>query len=304
MTLSFFGYIPEFTFEKSFDETQLTSSADFMRSTLHIPVLLSGLYVLVIFGLQKVMEDRPAFNLRNPLAAWSLFLGLFSLCGSVRTVPALIKMIQSKGVTEVICGDTRREWLFNNPAGFWTFIFVLSKVPELIDTLFIVLRKRKLITLHWYHHITVMMFCWHSWGTHCLYGIFFAAMNLTVHAFMYVFYFLTALGYRPTSFAQSITILQIVQMLFGTLITFYAAFHMTFVVPQDILGSILSPKSLEWNLNISMYVDDSPKCHVNPGNALAGITMYTSYLWLFCVFFYYAYIHKPKPSATPAKKDN
>ena len=34
-------------------------------------------------------------------------------------------------------------------SGFWTFMFVLSKVPELGDTIFIVLRKQPLIFLHW-----------------------------------------------------------------------------------------------------------------------------------------------------------
>jgi len=34
--------------------------------------------------------------------------------------------------------------------GFWTWLFVLSKLPELGDTIFIVLRKQPLIFLHWW----------------------------------------------------------------------------------------------------------------------------------------------------------
>jgi elongation of very long chain fatty acids protein 6 len=34
-----------------------------------------------------------------------------------------------------------------------------------VDTLFIVLRKKPLIFLHWYHHITVLLFCWHAFAT-------------------------------------------------------------------------------------------------------------------------------------------
>jgi hypothetical protein len=42
-------------------------------------------------------------------------------------------------------------------------IFCISKVPELIDTLFIVLRKQKLIFLHWFHHATVLIYSWYRY---------------------------------------------------------------------------------------------------------------------------------------------
>ena len=45
-------------------------------------------------------------------------------------------------------------------SGFWATMFVLSKVPELGDTMFVVLRKQPLIFLHWYHHATVLVYCW------------------------------------------------------------------------------------------------------------------------------------------------
>ena len=34
-------------------------------------------------------------------------------------------------------------------SSFWSWLFTLSKIPELGDTLFIVLRKQQLIFLHW-----------------------------------------------------------------------------------------------------------------------------------------------------------
>ena len=37
--------------------------------------------------------------------------------------------------------------------------FTVSKVFELWDTFFIVVRKRPLILLHWYHHVTVLCVC-------------------------------------------------------------------------------------------------------------------------------------------------
>ena len=52
-------------------------------------------------------------------------------------------------------------------SGYWTFMFVMSKVPELGDTIFIVLRKQPLIFLHWWVDflpapLTFLLFTWHS----------------------------------------------------------------------------------------------------------------------------------------------
>lgn len=47
-------------------------------------------------------------------------------------------------------------------AAYWSFLFAVSKVIELGDTLFIVLRKKPLIFLHYYHHVAVLVYTIHS----------------------------------------------------------------------------------------------------------------------------------------------
>merc|ERR1719197_2386399 len=79
------------------------------------------------------------------------------------------------------------------PTGFWVMTFIYSKIPELIDTVFIILRKKPLIFLHWYHHVTVLLYCWDAYSTMAASGLYFVAMNYSVHAFMYGYYCLTSL---------------------------------------------------------------------------------------------------------------
>jgi len=281
---SAFGYVPELPFER-LEWKDAMEWNDYFTARMHYPFLFAIVYVFVIFFLQHQMRDREEFNLRKPLALWSFCLAVFSFLGAMRTVPAVVRMLYGKGFDHVVCGDTRSEWVYNSPAGWWTCIFILSKIPELVDTLFIVLRKRRLITLHWYHHITVMLFCWHSWATFCLNGIVYSAMNLTVHAVMYFFYTCTALGYRPTAYAQFITILQIMQMLVGTAVTTYVNVHINFIHKKPFTMSMAVPAELS-----SIRASSAKTCHMSSSNAFFGMLMYASYLWLFCVFYYRAYV--------------
>jgi len=141
--------------------------------------------------------------------------------------------------------------------GFWVTLFIFSKIPELIDTLFIVLRKKPLIFLHWYHHITVLLFCWSAFSSKASIGLYFVAMNFTVHAMMYGYYCLQALNMCPKSFpAYLITFSQIAQMFVGT-------------------GVCISA----WYYNLTGAV-----CHNGRPNLIAGAVMYGSYLYLFVEF--------------------
>ncbi|CAB4057642.1 ELOVL6 [Lepeophtheirus salmonis] len=73
-------------------------------------------------------------------------------------------------------------------SGFWSLMFVISKVPELGDTLFIILRKQRLIFLHWYHHVTVLLYSWYSYSEYTAVARWFIVMNYLVHSLMYSYY--------------------------------------------------------------------------------------------------------------------
>jgi hypothetical protein len=139
-------------------------------------------------------------------------------------------------------------------------LFIFSKVPELGDTVFLVFRKKKLMLLHWYHHISVLLFCWHSYAFRSSTGLYFVAMNFTVHAVMYFYYFLMCYRIKPKWFnPQWITIMQISQM---------------------VIGSAVSLRSYYLLLS-----NGNSACQVKEENVFAGLLIYASYLYLFSVFF-------------------
>jgi len=49
---------------------------------------------------------------------------------------------------------------------------------------------------HRYHHVTVLSFTWAAYGARHP-GVYFIAMNYTVHAIMYSYFFLMAINAKP-----------------------------------------------------------------------------------------------------------
>ena len=132
------------------------------------------------------------------------------------------------------------------------------------DTAFVVLRKQKLLFLHWYHHITVLLYSWYSYKDMVAGGGWFMTMNYAVHALMYSYYAARAANLRvPRTLAVLITGAQISQMAMG--LTVSALVYRW--LPQGDCPSRLD--NISW-----------------------AAVMYLSYLLLFSNFFYHAYLRR------------
>ncbi|XP_078479926.1 LOW QUALITY PROTEIN: very long chain fatty acid elongase 6-like, partial [Lampetra planeri] len=218
--------------------------------------LFSALYAACILGGRHVMKQREKFELRKPLVLWSLTLAVFSIFGAIRTGSYMMYILIQKGLNSRLCDQS----FYNGPVSkFWAYAFVLSKAPELGDTLFIVLRKQKLIFLHWYHHITVLLYSWYSYKDMVAGGGWFHDHELLgSHAVMYSYYALRAAGFKLSrQFAMFITLTQITQMLMGCVV----------------------------NYLVYSWMQQGQECPSHMQNIVWSSLMYLSYFVLFVQFF-------------------
>ena len=260
MTRQIDNYLPYLytSFEKGYNTMPAIS---FAKDNYMMPYVLVCLYMLSIFYGKQYMKNREPYQLTNYLATWNATLSIFSLIGALRTTPELLYRLSNQSFNELICTDSTNTW-GTGSCGLWVQLFVFSKVPELLDTFFIVARKKKLIFLHWYHHVTVLLYCWHSYSTEAPQALYFVAMNYSVHSMMYGYYCLMNLKMKPKWLSPIyITVMQIAQMVVGVYIQLYSSYHY-------------------------LTYEDSP---MNAQNLVAGGLMYLSYLGLFVKFAFDRY---------------
>lgn len=259
-------------FEKFYDPMPLLH---WMQANTMIPIVALISYAVLIIVGRKAMKNKEAWKWRKYLAVWNLALSLFSFVGAFRTAPHLFHNLTTMSLRDNLCTDPRTSY-GSGSTGLWIQFFVLSKFPELLDTFFIVIHKKPLIFLHWYHHITVLAYCWHSYVTKSPSGIFFCVMNYTVHAIMYGYYFLMAIKMKPKWLnAMFITTAQISQMVVGVTVTLFAFYY--------------------------YKTETRESCSIQKENNIAAFIMYGSYLTLFAQFFVGRYF-KVNATRSPKKK--
>ena len=254
-----------FHFENNYDPHPINTT---MRELYWFPCVVAILYLMLCYFGPKFMQNKDAFDLRKVLMLWNLLLSIFSTYGAIRTVPHLLDRLFYLPFEQTICEPAFSSY-GAGAVGFSTMLFINSKIPELIDTVFIILRKKKLIFLHWYHHVTVLLYCYNAYTTEAAAGIYFVAMNYTVHSLMYFYFFLHAANAVPKWYPTVlITTMQILQMMVGSIIVFMSIYYYLYG------GKMYKPY----------------ECSNQLTNLSLGAIMYLSYLFLFLEFAFNRYI--------------
>ncbi|GMT23441.1 hypothetical protein PFISCL1PPCAC_14738 [Pristionchus fissidentatus] len=255
----------EYKFVLPFERYQLTPIITrFLQNYWQHTVTVSVLYFMMVKSIERFLHNRPPFNLRLPLIIWNLSLALFSIVGFVRFGEDYFESLFNRGIYTTICTNPPHDGV----AALWCAVFVFSKLFELGDTLFIVLRKRPLIFLHYYHHVAVLIYAAHSGAEHATPGRSFIAMNFAAHSLMYSYYAARAMGYRPPEFISvTITLCQTIQMIVGVAIS---------------IGTYYIKAALGW------------QCQQSFANLYLGFFIYFTFAFLFIKFFVNRYLKSEK----------
>lgn len=251
------------------DNTKLFDAYAWGHWTAHrweLPLVAVSAYVLTIPMLRTHVAQRGKYNTRSFALWWNLGLSLFSVAGLSACLPVMASTLWSSGIDFTICANAA--WYGMGWHGLWVALFIYSKLFELVDTALLLLSGRPVILLHWWHHVTVLLYCWHAYITRQGSGMWFATMNYGVHSLMYAYFALTQYSKAARDackrFAMYITLLQIAQMVVGIGVTVRA------IAVQAAGG----------------------ECHVNKTNSILGLLMYASYLVLFLKLFLDNYVFK------------
>lgn len=236
------------------------------------PVLAAiATYYLVIFGgdfIFKKFKIKP-FVLNGPFQVHNVILTTASLSLLLLMAEQIIPMIYKYGLYYAICNENawtqELEVLY-----YFNYIF---KFVEFVDTLFLVVKQKRLTFLHTYHHGATALLCYTQLTGKTAISWVPITLNLWVHVVMYFYYFLAARGIRVW-WKEWVTRFQILQFILDLGFVYFATYNK---VVDEFLGGSLP------------YCGS---CTGEMSSAYLGCGILSSYLVLFISFYIDVYKKK------------
>ncbi|KAL9552518.1 hypothetical protein MBANPS3_003731 [Mucor bainieri] len=234
-------------------------------STVNEVTMTCITYFIVIFGGRYLMTNVAPFKLKAPFMIHNVLLTLVSGILLVLMVEQIFPIFYRHGLMAAICAN--ETW--TQPLELLYYLNYLVKYWELIDTIFLVLKKKKLEFLHYYHHSLTMVLCFTQLNGQTSVSWVPITLNLTVHVLMYYYYFRTAAGAKIW-WKKYLTTLQITQFIIDLVVIYfctYTYFAYTYWPHLPNMGS----------------------CAGTETSALFGCALLSSYLVLFINFYRITY---------------
>lgn len=179
-----------------------------------LPPLIIILYLLslpALWNVCKTLETTGKSTIfRSFVFLHNLALCVFSVWTSASVLPIVIPHILNHGLQHALCEHS----LWNSGIGYFSFLFYLSKFWELLDSLLLIVKRRRPSFLQVYHHAVTILCAYMIQASHAKSTIIFVTLNALVHSGMYAYYALSVLGIR-LPVRRIITTIQLAQFLTG-----------------------------------------------------------------------------------------
>ncbi len=159
-----------------------------------IPILIiTALYVLIVITGPKLMADRKPFHLKHIIVPYNFAMMFLSTY-------IFHEFLVGTTVAGYSYTCQKVDYTYNDHAmriNFANWVFFFSKIIELLDTIFFILRKKnsQITFLHVWHHATMAPFWWLV-VKYIPNGqpFFIALCNSFVHILMYFYYGMSSIG--------------------------------------------------------------------------------------------------------------
>ncbi|KAF8373624.1 hypothetical protein PRIPAC_80053 [Pristionchus pacificus] len=263
-----------------FGEWEMDKMQHFMEHThLPISIAITTAYLLMVKFGPQMMANCKAPDLQHALVAWNLALCAYSGISFCLLLPYIMQSYYKGGIIGTLCYN---DDFYTNPvSGYVAWLFAMSKGPELIDTVFLIVRKRPVIFMHWYHHSVTFLAGQIFFTEFVPWARYVIIENLFVHTIIY--FALRAFGVKtPLWIPKAITCiqngsLQITQFASA----FYLAGHMFY-------------------FHLTEGLDN---CNNKVDRMWMGCGVLATYIYLFAEYFHNAYIKKQSPTKRKATID-
>ncbi|RUP44658.1 GNS1/SUR4 family-domain-containing protein [Jimgerdemannia flammicorona] len=235
-------------------------------------------YYITIFGGQALMTNMPAFKLNFLFQVHNALLTLASGALLILFIEQVSPILWHQGVLSAFCHP--ESW--TQKLELLYYLNYLVKYWELLDTVFLFLKKKQLEFLHYFHHSMTMALCYVQLNGRTSVSWVPIILNLTVHVFMYYYYFRTASGARIW-WKKYLTTMQIVQFIIDLVIIYFCSY--------TYFAATYFP-----------YFPNAGTCAGTETSAIAGCSLLSSYLLLFINFYHQTYKAKTRGAANVKAK--
>ncbi|CAH6722820.1 elongation of fatty acids protein 2 [[Candida] jaroonii] len=243
-------------------------------STLPPALIMVAVYYTLVFGGNYIFKKfkLTPLVLNGPFQIHNIFLTSLSFTLLILMVEQVFPMIYYHGLYWSICSP--KAW--TQEMELLYYLNYITKYIEFIDTLFLVVKQKKLTFLHTYHHGATALLCYSQLVGKTSISWVVISLNLFVHVVMYFYYFLAARGIRVW-WKEWVTRFQIMQFILDLGFVYFATYN-----------KLVD----EYFTNLKSVLPTCGSCAGSMGAAYAGCGILSSYLVLFISFYIEVYKKK------------